>query len=551
MEPFSLTAVFVVGLAFAFLDAFGIGANDVSNSFSTSVASKSLTLKQACIIAIFTEFFGAVLLGSHTAKTIRDGIINLSEFKGEQDILMVGMMCALIGSSTWVLTATKFGLPVSTTHSIIGATIGIGIATHGFGVVNWGWAGKGVLQIITSWFLSPVAAGIVGAIIYNSVKYLVLKRRNPFKSGLRNIPFYFFITIAIIVFFIIYKGAPGLNLSKLGFPTIVGITIGFSLLAALFSVIFYVPWIKRIIKGNEDLRFYHIPFIHFIGERKKTTMSSIEEGLNNTKDTYYEKNITNEMNQSVGDISDYYLNSNKTINNNSNFNNKDAELYNNKLKNEETTASKKMKISKILSNGINKEIADYKSDELKGMHDAAIRYDDDTEKLYSFLQIFTASFASFAHGSNDVANAVGPLTTIYYIWHTGSDPSSSLSIPIWILIMCALAINIGLVTYGYNVMRSLGNKITLLTPTRGFCVELSACLTVLSCSRLSLPVSTTHCITGSTTAIGLCNGNTKSVNWKLLGFCFFSWLLTLPVAGLIAGIMFKIIYPIVYYYGIL
>jgi len=533
MEAYSLTAVFIIGLIFAFLDAYGIGANDVANSFSTSVSSKSLTLKQACFIAVFTEFFGAFLLGSHTAKTIRDGIIDLNQFNGQQDVLMIGMMCALIGSSTWVLAASKFGLPVSTTHSIIGATIGIGIATHGFGVVNWGWANKGVLQIISSWFLSPVVAGTIGAIIYCSVKYLVLKTKKPFINGIRFIPIYFFVTVAIIAFFIVYKGAPGLNIKSLGFSTILIITFGISLSASIFAIFFYIPWVKRIILNQENLRFYHIPFIHFIGERKTESTMSLNINVHDSNDEIIEVNKNFE---SENDITNYSMNN--TVNH--------YHLEQANTKSEEKGLSKKLG---FLTHGMNQEIAEYKNDKYKNMHDAATKYDENTEKLYSFLQVLTASFASFAHGSNDVANAVGPLTTIYYIWSTGLNPDSSLSIPIWVLILCAAAIDIGLITYGYNVMRSLGNKITLLTPTRGFSILLSACLTVLSCSRLSLPVSTTHCITGSTTAIGLCNGNLKSVNWKLLLFCGFSWLLTLPVAGVIAGIMFKLLYPIFIYYS--
>ncbi|OUM57863.1 hypothetical protein PIROE2DRAFT_21433 [Piromyces sp. E2] len=530
MESYSLTVVFIIGLIFAFMDAFGIGANDVANSFSTSVASKSLTLKQACVIAIFTEFLGAFLLGSHTAKTIRDGIVDLNKFQGKQDALMIGMMCALIGSSTWVLTASKLGLPVSTTHSIIGATIGIGIAIHGVGVVNWGWANKGVLQIITSWFLSPLVAGIVGAIIYCSVKYLVLKRKTPFKNGLRFIPVYFFITVSIIVFFIVYKGSPGINLTSLGFPIILAITLGIAFIAVLFAIFFYIPWVKRIIINHEDLKFYHIPFIHFIGERKHLSEKTLESAIPESKIDIVDLKKDN-FDSNHTDITVYSIKGNSD------------KLEKEQSKNEENKGFSK-KLGGIFSHGMNQEIADYKNDEYKEMHNAAIKYDDDTEELYSFLQVLTASFASFAHGSNDVANAVGPLTTIYYIWRTGLNPDSSLSIPNWILILCAAAIDLGLITYGYHVMRSLGNKITLLTPTRGFSSELSACLTVLTCSRLSLPVSTTHCITGSTTAIGLCNGNLKSVNWKLLLFCGFSWMLTLPIAGLIAGITFKLLYPI-------
>jgi len=319
------------------------------------------------------------------------------------------------------------------------------------------------------------------------------------------------------------------------------ITFGLALAAVIFAIFFYIPWVKRIILNHENLKYYQIPFIHFIEERKinmsdDSNATAVEIELQeNTKDLKEDlKKTKSDKDTSDVDITVYPREMDE----------KEKDL----LRLEEGNGFTK-KLGGFLTHGINQEIADYKNDQYKEMHAAAVKYDDNTEKLYSFLQVLTASFASFAHGSNDVANSVGPLTTIYYIWSTGLNPDSKINIPTWILVFCAVAIDLGLITYGYHVMRSLGNKITLLTPSRGFSSELSACLTVLTCSRLSLPVSTTHCITGSTTAIGLCNGNLKSVNWKLLLFCGFSWMLTLPVAGCIAGITFKILYPIFMYYS--
>ncbi|KAK9679452.1 hypothetical protein K7432_016259 [Basidiobolus ranarum] len=166
------------------LDAYGIGANDVANSFSTSVASKSLTLAQACCIAIFTEFFGALLLGSETSETIRGKIISLENFAGQPELLMLAMVCAVVGSSLWVIFATRNGWPVSTTHSIVGAIIGVGISAFGVDSVDWSY--NGVAKIVTSWFISPVAAGIIASIIYMVTKIFVLAKSDSFERGLRS-----------------------------------------------------------------------------------------------------------------------------------------------------------------------------------------------------------------------------------------------------------------------------------------------------------------------------------------------------------------------------
>ncbi|KAJ2320305.1 hypothetical protein GGI00_006254, partial [Coemansia sp. RSA 2681] len=189
--------------------------------------------------------------------------------------------------------------------------------------------------------------------------------------------------------------------------------------------------------------------------------------------------------------------------------------------------------------GVKKDVRNLNNKKLANVHEAARKFDDDTEYLFSFLQIITACLASFSHGSNDVANAAGPIASIYDIWKTAEvDASGKAPIPMWILAMAGVAIDVGLLTFGYHVMRKLGNGVTYLSPSRGFSAELGTSLTVLTASKIGLPVSTTHCITGAITAIGLCNGNFRALNWKMLMWCFLSWIITLPVAGLVAGLLF-------------
>ena len=182
------------------------------------------------------------------------------------------------------------------------------------------------------------------------------------------------------------------------------------------------------------------------------------------------------------------------------------------------------------------DVASHQGDQqIKALHDDAVKYCSQTEYLYSFLQIATSAFASFAHGSNDVSNAVGPISAIYSIWSTGEVPGSKTSVPIWILAYGGVAIDLGLFFLGFCVMRNLGNNLTYHSPSRGFSMELGAALTVITASFLGVPVSTTHCITGATVGVGLCSGKLKSINWKMIGWTMFSWLLTLPIVGLIAG----------------
>ncbi|RGB43156.1 phosphate transporter [Rhizophagus diaphanus] len=521
MEPYSFTYLLVVGALIAFADGFGIGANDVANSFSTSVGSRSITFKQAACIAVFTEFLGALLLGSNTSETIRGNIIKVDLFKEKPELLMLAMVCSLIGSSTWVIFASSRGFPVSTTHSIVGAIIGVGVAAFGFDAVDWTY--KGVSKIITSWFISPILAGIVASIIFLLTRYFVLRHKeNSLKRGLIAIPIYFAFTIAINLFYLVFKGSPRFNLDKEDPRIVVPVVVAIALLFTVFSWAFYAKYLKRLIMDKETgLRWYHVFVIPFIGPRYKTNEeNTAEEGTNvNGKDNVVEKVAAENGtgNDNIIQVED--------------------DEYVKKNIFERTYAA----IGKLATRGINKEIADYKLDENQAIHDAATKFDPDTERLYSFLQVLTATFASFAHGSNDVANAVGPLAAIYAVYETGIIADVKSPVPIWILALGGIAIDFGLVFYGYHIMRALGNRITYHTPSRGFAMELAASLTVLTASKLGIPVSTTHCITGATIGVGLCNGTYKAINLKLMGGIFFGWLITLPITATVSGTIFAFI----------
>ncbi|KAI7147098.1 hypothetical protein KC352_g28976 [Hortaea werneckii] len=178
--------------------------------------------------------------------------------------------------------------------------------------------------------------------------------------------------------------------------------------------------------------------------------------------------------------------------------------------------------------------------DLDKMHAEAQFFDNKTEHLFSFLQVMTAATASFAHGSNDVSNSIGPLATIFLIWNSG-ELSSKSPVPIWVLVFGGAAIVIGLWTYGYNMMRNLGNRLTLHSPSRGFSMEFGSALTVVMATRLELPISTTQCITGATVGVGLCTGTWRAINWRMILWIYGGWIITLPVTGIISGCLMGII----------
>ncbi|KAJ3410863.1 Na+/Pi symporter [Chytridiales sp. JEL 0842] len=561
----SFTWVFAVTVCFAVLDAYAIGANDVANAFATSVGSRSLKLWQAVVIAIFTEFGGAIALGAATTGTIRDGIIQLSAFKDRQDLLMSAFMCALIGSSTWVMLATRFGWPVSTTHSIVGAIIGVGVSAYGSGTVNWGWDGKGVAQIATSWIISPMVAGILGSIIYLLTRQFVFKARDSLKAGIYAIPVYFTVTTFIVSFYVVskngkttleikpkYTGGP-LTMTgdvALAFGAMGGVTA----FVFLFTSIFMAPFFYRRLVKEERLAWYHMFYIWLVPTQphdeslnmwlKQTlTPHVLDEVHSNTADsaTTTTHTMEDKINKEATAVT--VVDSIPVAPKDDHHAMIASQTALNDMTPVDMLRSVKEKSVNFVTNlkkGILMDVASVQSESAKKSHQTAVLYDNKTEFLFSYLQVMTAAFASFAHGSNDVANAIGPLAAVYEIWSKGSVGSRA-TVQVWMLAIGGIGIDLGLALYGWRVMINLGNNLTYHSPSRGFAMELGAALSVITASFLALPVSTTQCIVGATVGVGLCNGSFKSVNWRMVGWTCFGWLATLPIAGTVAGCLYAIL----------
>ncbi|KAF9430911.1 Na+/Pi symporter [Podila epigama] len=506
MEIHDFTFLFVMGLVFAFLDAYGIGANDVANSFATSVGSGSITLAQALIIACFCEFGGAFLLGADTSEAIKGDIISGKMYADKPELLMLTMVCALIGSSTWVLFASSRGLPVSTTHAIIGAITGAGISAFGTDAIKW----EGITKIVLSWVTSPVASGVVCAMLFMFTRFAVLSHEDSFRRGLIAIPAYFGVAFTVQIFYIIFKGAPGSSLkSQIAVPVSIALGVGFAVF--LWCFFFLRPFLRRRIQNDEDLKWFHVFFIPFVGPRERTAVDQAESGEKGAK------NVDN-IDPATG-VADPSL----------------VELEN-------ADKSRFQRFKDVAFSGLTHNIHENKTNNSEFAHENATKYDPMTERLFASVQVVSACFTSFAHGSNDVANAIGPLCTIYYIWQNAKIDVTKAPVPVWILAFGGVAIDLGLLTYGYQVMRTLGNEITYMSPTRGFSAEMATSITILTCSKLGLPVSSTHCITGATAAIGLCSGGGfRSLNWKALMVVFGGWVLTLPAAGLTSGLIFAFV----------
>ena len=202
-----LILVFVV----AFFLAFGVGANDVANSFGTSVGSGVLTLKQACVLATIFEILGAVLIGYQVSDTVRKGVFDINDYQGRERMLMYGYLASLIGGAAWNLLATYLNMPISGTHSIIGAVLGFHLVCFGFVGIQWSKLG----QIVLSWFVSPLASGAVSILMFIVVHRLIIDREKSLQRGLVALPFIYGFTCFINVISIVANGPKELMLNDL------------------------------------------------------------------------------------------------------------------------------------------------------------------------------------------------------------------------------------------------------------------------------------------------------------------------------------------------
>ena len=483
-----------------------------------------------------------------------------------------------------------------------------------------------------SWLISPLAAAAFGAALFLITKYVVLKAPDSHARLVTLYPAYVTATFAVVIFFMVLSGAPALKLTKhvngrqkITNPwAVVGVTL------ALCAVVYAAAWKGRQTKFFERY-IDSIPFAsREDGHHTELTQpaSKVDKadaaeagvvvaaaganGVNGNGKAAKE----DDEGERVGLLGDGGKSHEGRDAPASHAPPKDGDVVggggggDEPYAHESTAAAEAAvgapppgapgavaALRRFAVSGLDQDIVTPQSEAAVAAHAAATRFDPRTERLFSAVQVFTAAFASLAHGSNDVANAVAPLSVsasclfsffftennlflhnpipfpsppVSLVWaHGGSVVSASSPTPTWCLAYGGLFIDAGLVLYGYKVMRSLGNNITYHSPSRGFSMELAALTTVLWASSVGAAVSTTHCITGATVGVGLCTGRLDAVNWRMVAwtsafaprcfsFCFFSfkiascadtspacavmgWVITLPCAGIVAGLLFALI----------
>ncbi|XP_066300042.1 sodium-dependent phosphate transporter 1-like [Branchiostoma lanceolatum] len=558
----------IVGFIIAFVLAFAVGANDVANSIGTAVGAKVLTLRQACVLASVFELLGAILVGAKVSDTIRKGIVDVSVFNGTEEKLMFGNVAALSGSGVWLLVATFARLPVSTTHSIVGATVGYTLVAAGPKGINWPQIGL----IVGSWVISPLLSGLITSAFFKFVEFFILRKDQAAELGLKLLPGFYVFTMIINLFSIFYTGAPLLGFDKIPLYGVFILSFGGGLLTGLMVWLFFVPWMRRKIQEIHEAKLSVVPSqcmwrqsVEHLSKLPNTTLANcakyeVKEGEAHCNMAYVEtegeENRRNSpqsngvimivsQNSSIGPTdTSTCTNSTSTAighttcngdtvastvsredTNNGSLPVKDAEKQEN---HEDRNAQVKPSLlccTKIAS--------DSKGEDHEGVNTHAhIKEVQDTPevgKLFQFLQVLSAGFGAFAHGGNDVSNAIGPVVALWLVYQEGSVAQKSAT-PIWILFYGGAGMIIGLWVLGRRVIKTVGEDLTPITPSSGFTIEIGAATTVLIASNIGIPISTTHCKVGSIVFVGWLRSRT-SVDWKLFRNIVFAWVVTLPVAG--------------------
>uniref|UniRef100_A0A1I7RSA4 Phosphate transporter n=1 Tax=Bursaphelenchus xylophilus TaxID=6326 RepID=A0A1I7RSA4_BURXY len=385
----------ILGICLSFLLGFGMGANDVANAFGTSVGSKTLSLRQAYILATIFETLGSILVGYKVTDALRKEIVEVNIYKDDVTALFFGQIAILGGGAAWLIIATVLKAPVSTTHSVVGATLGFTLVMKGMQGIHWSKVGS----IAMSWIISPCLSGIISSLLYILIDHTVLRRKDPVKCGLRALPVFYFVCIAFNVFAVLLDGSYLLNLEHLQWYITLSVSLALGLLSGLVFHFFLSSRLLNWINKTEEKKI----------NAQMVNPAMIAEGLST-------------------DV----------------------------LEREPEKKNKKQKLKPTLRGFVFWFFPYQKQEE-----------DPRTLRLFSAIQVFTACFAGFAHGANDVSNSIAPLAALIAIYDKQNEElAMSSPTPLYVICFGIVSTCIGLWVLGHFVIRTVGQEMSQINPAR-------------------------------------------------------------------------------------
>mmetsp|Transcript_9897 Transcript_9897/g.19456 ORF Transcript_9897/g.19456 Transcript_9897/m.19456 type:complete len:556 (+) Transcript_9897:213-1880(+) len=516
LQPDKMLWLLILAGIFMALMAFGIGANDAANSWSTSVGSGAISLKYAVAMGGVAELLGAVTLGYGVSSKIQKGVAEITDEEGwacgycdsDMSVYSVGMFGALVGASLFLLIATFTSMPVSTTHAIVGGVVGMTMAAIGVDYLNWDFDG-GLGGIVASWVISPVLSGMIGMAMFFVTKLLIFDRPRPDRNAVLAIPVLYSLVTAVMVYLIMIKSqvtkdlvddedADGLQLTTTAIMTA---------LAFVVSTFGVVPFVQSRLPSKVG--------VGGVGSSKGEESNGIRLVASNLTHAQFE--AMKAEGESKGDTTGGAPV--KTIDDNDDGQDggKGAVLT---QEQEQGTKVSELALDDYMVNTPEKRDAMF---------------------CFRYLLVFNAVLESFAHGANDTANATAPFTAVWNGYDSGLYSCESKETPPWIMALAGSFVALGMVTAGKRVIETIGTKLTAIDFHKGFCVEFASTATVVIATLLEVPVSTTHCQIGAVTFVGLAAYGTKGVSIPLVMQIFISWVLTLPFAGGIAAAMMALL----------
>jgi sodium-dependent phosphate transporter len=591
-----------------------------------------VTLPQAVAIASIFEFCGVLFLGASVTSTVRGKIFNTSDYEDMPEIVLLGMFTSLVSASFMMMVATYMGMPVSTTHTVIGCIIGFAVSTcmlhleyiilllvlekdvvlyrcthliplslsslssqsaaNGIQSVNW----DETKNIFISWVAAPILTGIAAFCIYGFIRHFILMSENPFERGYYSFSFVLFATIGVNLFFILNKGTKNFDHFQehvYDNRWVVPTSFGVGLFVGLVWLFPFGPFIKRKMEAKraaaqqqqetdiaqpsspQSAAIHPLSSLHSIGssigshreiQGEQMAEYDVEEGsiklamdksVKSVKLIIDSERMSEESTEHATNLIEGSIKSVKSL----------AQLIAEEASSVTRRKPKKKRILVRFAEATFRQNLEEQSFQESRTTEELWRnssqYDSDVEHLFTYVQVFTvsicstshlfhhfsfnflticisskASLSSFAHGANDIANAVAPLAAIIDIYQTG-EINPEAPVQKWILAYGGVALVLGLLLYGYKVMKTIGYKLTALSPTRGSSASLAASLLVVTASYIGIPVSTTQCIVGAVAGIGLVEGKKNVQWWQLVKVCI-SWVVVFFVACLISAMLFSL-----------